>query len=221
MTRSYTLNPQAAKQAGVSSYINETGPYVGVFKRAEAVVSKQKTDGIEFTFLSDDGRTCDFLNCWTYNEDGKELYGLKMLNALMACMRVRDIAPIEGSIRDRDGNTKKTTIFPELMDKPIGVLLQREEYEKNDGSIGFKFNIVGSYEAKSGMTASEILDKATKPVLMEQMVARLKDKPMQQRREPAARPATQAGALVGSGFDDMSDDIPFADPYKGPIAYCS
>lgn len=214
MSRAYSLNPNVAKQAGASNYINETGQYVGVFKRAEEIVSKQNTEGIEFTFLSQDNQTADYLTCWTYNQGGDALYGLKTLNALMTCMKVHEIAPIVGAVKDRDGNPKKATIFPELLDKPIGLLLQREEYEKQDGSIGYKFNIAGCYDARSGMTASEIIDRVTAPTQLMKWVKQLKDKPMQARRDAGAVSSSAPAALrtavpAGGGFADMDDDIPF------------
>lgn len=206
MNRSYALDTTAAKQAGASNYINETGPYVGRMVRAEEVKSKQDTEGIEFTFKSDDDRTCDFLTCWTYNAKGDGLYGLKMLNAIMTCMKVKDIAPRAMTIKDRDGASKQISGFTDLIDKPIGLLLQREEYEKQDQSIGYKFNIVGCYEARSGMTAGEILDRAPKAEQLTKWVAQLKDKPMQARRAAASH-ATPA--KTGGAFDDMDDSIPF------------
>lgn len=202
--RSYDLNPEAAKQAE-QGRITETGKYAGTFTRAEAVTSKKNTEGIEFTFRSTSGSDADFLTLWTYNADGKELFGLKVLNALMTCMRVKQIKPVKAVIEKWvDGNKQKVQaeVFSELMNKPIGVLLQKEYYIKNDGSTGSRLNLVGCYEASTEMTASEILGKATKAERLSGMVASLRDKaaPVSQGRAPAT---------TGSGFDDMDDDVPF------------
>ncbi|SCX92674.1 hypothetical protein SAMN05216420_101355 [Nitrosospira sp. Nl5] len=203
--RSYDLNPEAAKQAE-QGRISETGKYAGAFTRAEAVTSKKSTEGIEFTFRSADGRDADFLTLWTYNADGKELFGLKVLNALMTCMRVKQIKPVHAQIEKwMDGGKQKTDadVFPELMNKPVGVLLQKEHYTKNDGSMGSKLNLVGCFEASTEMTASEILNKATKAERLGSIVSSLRDKAL-----PAA--TTRAVAPMGaSGFEDMDDDIPF------------
>lgn len=171
--RSYTLDTNAARQANANSYIDTTGKYKGVFTRAEAITSKKGTEGIEFTFKSDEKQTADFLTLWTYNKDGQELYGLKVLNALMTCMSVRELQPSQGQVPKWDGGTRNATVFAALMNKPVGVLLQKEEYEKDDGSIGYKFNIFAPFHAQSEMTAKEILDKATKPEGLANMLSRL------------------------------------------------
>lgn len=203
--RSYDLNPEAAKQAE-QSRITETGKYSGIFTRAEAVESEKGTEGIEFTFKAEDGSEAGFLTLWTYNTEGKELFGFKVLNALMTCMRVKQIKPAQATIEKWvDGNKQKVTatIFPDMMNKPIGVLLQKEFYEKRDGSIGSKLNLTGCYEASTQMTAGEILGKATKAERLTGMVANLRDK-----AAPTAT-ATRVPVTTGNGFDDMADDIPF------------
>lgn len=210
MERSYNLNPDQARQADTgSNRITETGKYSGRFTRAEAVKSKQQTEGIEFAFEADNGQSADFLTLWTYNADGKELFGLKVLNALMTCMRVKTINPQQGMVEkwDRDSGSKTkmaATIYPELMGKPIGLLLQREEYTKQDNSIGSKFNIYGCFEAATELVASEILEKATKAEKLPRIVASLHDKPMQKQRVASAY-----ASQLGDTFADMKDDIPF------------
>lgn len=211
--RSYNLNTEQAKQAdNGANRITETGKYSGRFTRAEAVTSKQQTEGIEFAFEADNGQSADFLTLWTYNADGKELFGLKVLNALMTCMKVKTIAPQSGTVekwdRESGGKTKvQGTIYPDLMNKPIGLLLQREEYAKADSTVGSKFNIYGCFESSTGLVASEILEKIVQPTKLARIVASLHDKPMQapkSRAAPASQPSGQPG-----GFDTMDDDIPF------------
>lgn len=205
--RTYDLNTEQAKQAE-SARISETGKYVGIFTSAYGTESRKGTEGIEFSFKSDDGRTADFLTLWTYNMDGKELFGLKVLNAIMTCVRVKKIAPQNGRIEKWDNGQKTTVeaqIFPDLMNKRVGLLLQREEYQKSDGGIGNKFNIVGTFEADTEMTASEILTKAARPEKLSGMVASLRDKLL-----TTAQSTSGSGTGTHSnGFDDMDDDTPF------------
>lgn len=207
--RSYNLNAEAAKQAdSMGNRITETGKYIGTFTRAEAINSKKGTEGIEFTFATNSGQSADFLTLWTFNTDGKELFGLKTLNALMTCMRVKTMAPTQGQVEKWDNGQKvkvMATLFPDLMGKQVGVLLQREPYEKQDGTTGYKFNIFAAFDAQSEMMASEILDKAGSPEKLGKLVATLQDRPMQKQAAGAA-PAASGGA---GRFDDMADDIPF------------
>lgn len=211
--RSYSLDPTAAQQAGVSNRITETGRYTGRFTRAESVLSRQQSEGVEFTFESDDGQTADFLTCWTYNAEGKELYGYKVLMAVMTCLRVKQLAPRAMMFQRHDG-PHKANGFPDLMGKPIGLLLQREEYEKQNGDIGYKFNIALPFEPSTGLTAGEILSKATAPGGVDKALAGLRDKPLKGRSAPSSyassgHPANRTPGSGGSGLADMDDDIPF------------
>jgi len=210
MARSYSLDTEQAKAAGVSNRITESGKYVGRFTRAEAIVSRQHTEGVEFSFETADGQTADFLTCWTYNEAGDSLYGLKVLNAIMTCLRVRQLAPRPMQFQGRDG-ARTAEGFPELMDKPIGLLLQREEYEKRDGEVGFKFNIALPFEASSGLTAGEILAKTTTPAGLDKALAALRDKPLKRGTSDTryANAGHPAQPLASTALGDLDDDIPF------------
>lgn len=204
----YSLNTEAAKAADtMNNRLDETGKYIGVFTRAEAVTSKKGAVGIDLSFKSDDGRTADFLSVWTHGKDGNEIYGYKQLMAIMTCLRVKQLTKTPGTVKKYDKASGgiaefQADIYPELTGKQIGLLLQREAYVKNDGSEGHKLNIAGAFEAGSELTASEILGKKTTPELLAKMTSALKDKPLSSR--PAA--ATSTGS-ADDGFD--GDDIPF------------
>ena len=207
----YSIDANAARAADqINSRINETGKYIGVLTRAEEIKSTKGTVGVEFSFKADSGQTADFLSCWTRNTDGKELYGFKQLMAIMACCKVRGITAAQGQVEKYDkasgGMAKmQATIYPELTGKRIGLLLQVEEYAKSDGSVGEKMAIAGAFEADTEFTASEIIDKATKPEKLSRMVAALRD-----RRLPNGSPMTTPIASAQSGTSaDTNDDIPF------------
>lgn len=221
---SYALNTTEAKQAEYTgSRIDETGKYAGRFIYAEDIVAGTGTKGIEFNFESADGRKCR-TTLYTEKKDGEPIPGRKMLMAMMTCMKVRDLktSPAKVTKWDYDSGAdvvKDTQVFKDLHDKPIGLLLQAEEYAKSDGSgTGWKMVIAGAYEAATELTASEILDKRAKPEQLARMVSALKDKPLKGAQAPRA--AAAGGAPVGgSRFADLDDDIPFANPYRGRLAY--
>lgn len=183
--RSYEHNDDLARQAGASNFIDATGKYKGKIVRAEAVTSRNKTEGVEFTFEADDGRMARYLTCWTYNDKGEALYGLKMLNAILTCARVRAIKPEVASIKDGDA-TRQATVFPALENKPIGLLLQREGYLKDNGETGYKFNIFTPFHAQTELTAGELLDSKTTPEALPKILATLADKPMKAGRQAPA-----------------------------------
>ncbi len=207
----YQLNKEAAKAADtMNGRIEETGKYIGVFTRAEESHSPKGTQGIELSFKSNDGLTADYLSLWTVNADGKEIYGFKVLMAVMTCMKTKLLTKTVGQVEKYDQDQQKRVtvdakIYPELMDKPIGLLLQREEYIKKDGkTVGSKMNIVGAFEASTELTASEILDGKTKPELLERMVSGLKDKTV------SAPKASNGNEPPPYDYAPMpSDDVPF------------
>ncbi len=210
----YNLNTDAAKKADqFFAKIETTGAYLGTFTRAEAVTSKKGTHGVDFSFKAEGGETADYLTLWTHNADGKELMGYNTLMAIMTCLSLRTLKHEPGEIEKYDNDTKsriKVTVplYKALMGKPIGLLLQMEEYPKTAGGTGWKPTIFGPFNA-DGFTASEILNKAKEPEAKAKMVAALRDKPIKGAPSPAVAAAERKHESMGSGFSDFEDDIPF------------
>lgn len=205
----YALNTTEAKAAEYTGgTIHESGKYIGTFTRAEDIKAASGATGIEFAFATAGGQRA-ICNIYTLNKDGKPIFGRKMLMALMTCMKVCNIEAKPAQVKkwDRDAGAEVTVtvpVFADLMNKPIGLLLQAEEYEKRDGGIGVKMNIAGCFDAATELTASEILDKRTTPEQLPKMLAALRDKPLRTQGVKTPPPTGGAGA-----FDDMDDDIPF------------
>jgi len=204
--RSYDLNPNSARQVGVPTRITEKGAYAGRFTRAQAVTAKSGAEGIEFSFESDAGQKADYLSIWTTNRDGKELYGRKVLDAIMTCMKARSISAEPTPVKRGDGTTEMVPQFRALLGR-IGLFLAVEEYEKNDGSVGSKMTLVLPFEADTKRTAAEVLDKASADSF-DRILASLRDRPLQAGKTTRRAAAAQT-TNAGGGFDDMDDDIPF------------
>lgn len=213
----YSLNTTAARQADErSGRIAEIGKYVGIFTRAEDIASPKGTRGIDFAFETHDKQSANF-TLWTYNKENKEIYGFKQLQALMACLRVRDMAPKKAVVRKWDRHSQGMVdidgmIFDALMNKPIGILFETEEYQKFENNVptdvGTKVVPAYFFDAQSEMTASEILDKKVQPVQLAKLVQTLRHRPL--RRSAAGASAADAPA-GGGGFAD--GDIPFTAAY--------
>lgn len=207
----YDLDTTAAKEADQkNSSISESGAYTGVFTRAENVMSTKGTVGVEFSFKSDSGASADYLTLWTKNKDGKELYGYKMLMAIMTCLKVRNIKPSIQQVEkyDHDAGQRKQVnveVFADLMNKPIGLVIQMEEYEKKDSSTAWKPSIYAAFSSE-GFTASEILNKSQKPETLDKMLATLRNKPLRHRVESSTADGVPAPT---GGLDDFDDSIPF------------
>lgn len=224
--RSFSLtseNLAGAKSAGQSTQVDTKGAYKGKFTKAEAVRSAKGTEGIEFSFRSDAGQTADYLSVWTHDSSGKELYGARLVTAIMACMEVRNCTPTQGRVKKWDNERQaavevEATVYPELMAKPVGVLLCREEYETSNGERKWKNVLVMPFEASTERTAREKLEKEPEGKELLGLVERLTDKPL--KYIPAAAPRRNGGEYGGPqarpparatrpAFDDMDSDIPF------------
>jgi hypothetical protein len=216
----YQLDANAARHADTAgATIKELGKYVGEFVQAKDVVTKKGGRGIEFIFKSQGGQKAN-LAIYTTGANGDRYQGYDALMAIMTCLQLRGIKPAPGKITRYDFDSKKEvvedgTVFPDLH-KPIGVLLETEDYEKKDGSLGTRMVLKNVFQPSTELTASEILDKKTQPALLAKMVEGLRHRPLKGRTSaPAQRQddgfgGPPAGHPASSGFDGMDDDsIPF------------
>jgi len=211
----YQLNTELASKADtIGAYINDTGKYVGKFIRAEKLVSANKgTHGIGFTFQADDNRECRF-DIWTMRENNEPLQGLNQINALMACLKVRALTESVRNVKKwHDGSEQvmAATCFSELMDKPIGLLLRAEEYEKMQdgyatGEYAWRMGLFAVFQAGSELMASEILSRKTKPEQLGKVIGLLADKPLK-KKSGQTGPASAKHANDPTPFqeNDLSD----------------
>ena len=201
----YTLNTEAARSAdNVGGRITEKGKYIGKFTRAQHIVADSGTIGIDFDFVSDDGRKARF-SIYTTRADGSTIYGYKQLMAIMTCLELRQLAEpksIPAKVYDYDAGTEVEKVvpqFPELLGKPIGLLLHMEEYGDNGK---WRPAMSGAFQASTELVASEILDRKTQPMKLPAMVQALRDRP---KKSAAPQPAI---SNIGSPAD-IDSDIPF------------
>lgn len=211
----YQLDTQSAKSADtIGAFINDTGKYIGAFIRAEKLLTDKQTHGIGFTFKADDGRETRF-DLYTVMADGTKLYSMKQVHALMACLQARNLTEQKMRVKKWDKENSKedmleATCFPELMNKPIGLLLRAEEYEKMKngqltGESGWRMGLFACFQAGTELMASEILDRKTQPEQLAKVTAMLADKPL--KKSPKSAPDRPQGSQ--SSMAVMDDDIPF------------
>jgi hypothetical protein len=212
----YTLNAAEAKKADQKGgYINETGKYKGKFTRVEQLTASTGTQGVGFTFVSDEGQTTNF-SVYTIKSDGTPLSGNQFMMALMACLGLRATGEaVMKPVKRYDYETKQqyeedAPLFTTMMDKPIGLLLQNCEYEKErdrvkTGEYGWKIEPYAPFQANTELMATEVLNKVTRPEMLAKMVASLKDRPL--KNKPAGARQSAPASTGGSSIPD--DDIPF------------
>lgn len=206
------LNPAEAKKVGSATFIEERGAYIGAFTRAEIFKSDSGATCVEFDFKSEHGETARYLGAWISNGKGEELAGHRMVNAIMACLSIREISAADAIITKYNSETRneeqtRATIFPELLNKPIGLVLTREEYQPNNSNeTKWKMCMVTPFDSATRCIAAEKLDR--KPAeMLDKILANLKDRPLKNKPTPTGR--TAPAGQGKSGFDDMDDDIPF------------
>ena len=213
---SLKLNADAARKADqFSSVIRETGKYVGVITRAEKLESSKGTTGLGISFDSDSGGSASYLDVYTHKADGEELWGANIVQSILCCTKTKDAAegPIKCKKWDKASHSMvdaTVTGYPSLMGKRIGLILQKE-LATNDqtGADTERMNIVGVFEAATGLTSSEILDGKTKPERADQKLKSLS--PVYDRRKnKSAAPLKVVGTeTVPDWVDDDLKDIKF------------
>ncbi|WP_341519882.1 hypothetical protein AABC73_15130 [Pseudomonas sp. G.S.17] len=216
----FDLDQNSARSAdNKSAFIDEAGKYIGAFTRAEYMEkSETGSTGIGFTYKTREGAEAQFYLNLSYQHGTKNDGGHATLNAIMACLQVRTVAdprPMEIEKWNKDAGQREKVIikgFPELVGKPIGLLLQME-IEKNSTTGMERPTIFAPFSAESEKTASEILDtRSPAPAKLEKMVQQVMKKPVVDRRPKGHAPA--GGSGYAASHDDSAppadwDNIPF------------
>lgn len=204
----YALDPNAARKADTTgNQIKEIGKYVGSFTQAVDIKTKKGGKGIALVFKSNSGQKAN-LAIYTQSAEGEKYQGFDQLMAIMTCMGLRNITPKAGTFTRYDYDakaevTENGSIFPELV-KPIGVLLETEDYEKQAGGIATRMVMKSVFQPTTELTASEILDRKTEPEQLAKMVASLRHRAL--KASKAQR--HDNGMPASIPFDD-DDSIPF------------
>lgn len=213
---SYQLDTNSAREgANVGGQrITETGAYTGVFTKAKHFTNDKGTTGIDFAFESTSGQNAYF-QIYTKNNKGESIFGEKQLQAIMACMKLRGINPSQATIEEFNFDSRQVekvqaTVFKELMNTPVGVVLQKEYYTKNSGEAGERMNFFTAFDPKTKQMADEVLDQLQAEKL-DKVMATLQDKYSTnnpQTSAPAQNASQNFQQPPASGADDF-DDLPF------------
>lgn len=203
MTTSYDYDDEAAGKADdVASRIDTSAAYIGKFKNVFATKSSKGTEGITFEFTSPGGGSADF-TCWTRKEDGTATFGMNQVQAMMSLLGLRGLRAAPGKFEAYDNDAGKRVeqdgeVFPDLIGKDIGLVLQKELYTKNNGAEGYRMNLYGVFHPVTKFTASEIKEKKATPEKLEKMLRTLKNK--DSRRAVEAEPAQPVVGASEGGY---------------------
>ena len=182
---SYDYDDSAAGHAeDFANRIDKSDAFIGTFTNAWALTSKVKDDGsggtsgIHFEFEGAGGERGQ-ADIYTVKKDGTKLFGYNMVMAMMLIMGVKGLKTKKGEIEAFvDGKREKIEgdTFPDLIGKRIGVIFQKELYNKQDGKEGARYNLIATFHPDSKLTASEIKEKKVKPEKFERIMRGLKTK---------------------------------------------
>ncbi len=205
-------------EINVGSKIETSGAYVGHFTQAKERTAKTGTKGIEFNFEAEDGRIARYLMLWLTRANGEKIeYPFSLLSALMVCLNVKNIVSNTAMVDEWNSaanmmSPTEALTFPELMHKPIGVLLQREE-RLWEGKTYISMRIAQFYDPSDRSTPGEIMSGTRAGQVLDKLVGNLRDAVIRNDPPPADTYPTQAAPAgttpvgsVSSAFADISDD---------------
>jgi hypothetical protein len=209
----YTRDDQLAVQpeTNVGGRIETSGAYVGHFTLAKEKTAKTGTKGIEFNFEAEDGRVARYLTLWLTRANGEKIeYPYSLLSALMACLNVKNIESTPETVDEWNQATgmmmpTEAQTFPDLINKPIGVLLQREE-RLWEGKTYVSMKIAQFYDPSDRSTPAEIMSGNRAGHALDKLVGNLRETVVRNDAPPAeAMPASDNASFAA--IDD--DDVPF------------
>lgn len=214
----YTRDDQLAVQpeTNVGGKIETSGAYVGHFTLAKEKTAKTGTKGIEFNFEAEDGRTARYLSLWLTRANGEKIeYPYSLLSALMACLNVKNIESTLATVDEWNQAASmmmptEAQTFPDLMNKPIGVLLQREE-RLWEGKTYVSMKIAQFYDPSDSSTPAEILSGKRAGHALDKLVGNLRESVVRNDAPPTG--AAPAGENTSDGTGNFAaiddDDVPF------------
>lgn len=190
----------AGKADDFANRLDTSGAYIGTFLRAEATTSQAGTEGIVFEFDGGSAGKTEF-TLWTRKEDGSTAFGMNFVQALMLMFGLRNLRSVAGKVMrwDEDANGRVEQdgeVFPDLVGKRIGVVLQKELTTKRSGGDSYRMNLYGVFHHESKLTASEIRERKVQPAKLDKLLKSLKDK---DNRKASAEPAQPSMAPAPSG----------------------
>tara|TARA_Y100000593_G_scaffold50191_1_gene94591 strand:- start:3468 stop:4094 length:627 start_codon:yes stop_codon:yes gene_type:complete len=175
-----SLNPNLAKAgSGGSSRIDSKGKYIGTIEWARVYSIPTGSTWVEFKFVSLLEQEAKVSLC-ILNKDGEATYGLKKLQAMMACCKIRELTQTNMTVNIWNFDTSQMedteqVVYKEFCGANIGLLLYRHDKTSNSGNDFFQMELEAPFAADTEQTAAEVLDQMPAKQL-EKMVQTLRDK---------------------------------------------
>ncbi|WP_413510860.1 hypothetical protein [Serratia liquefaciens] len=167
----FTFDDESARTAGAGG-ASETGAYAGNISAAIFTTGRDsQSEAMEFSIDSDVGKI-NYLRINYKGREGQPLkHGAALINAIMGLTKVKQLNAVEMT----NGDGEIELHCKELEGKPIGFVLQKILYTKNDGGDGYKFDVKQVFGANTRKTYKEAIDN-TPAEAVAKLLAVLKDK---------------------------------------------
>lgn len=167
----FTFDDESARTAGAGG-ASETGAYAGNISAAIFTTGRDsQSEAMEFSIDSDVGKI-NYLRINYKGREGQPLkHGAALINAIMGLTKVKQLNAVELT----NGEGEIELHCKELEGKPIGFVLQKILYTKNDGGDGYKFDVKQVFGANTRKTYKEAIDN-TPAEAVAKLLAVLKDK---------------------------------------------
>jgi len=167
----FTFDDESARTAGAGG-ASETGAYAGNISAAIFTTGRDsQSEAMEFSIDSDVGKI-NYLRINYKGREGQPLkHGAALINAIMGLTKVKQLNAVEMT----NGEGEIELHCKELEGKPIGFVLQKVLYTKNDGGDAYKFDVKQVFGANTRKTYKEAIDN-TPAEAVTKLLAVLKDK---------------------------------------------
>lgn len=193
----FTYNEESALSAGLGGFINETGAYIINITEAELRRNNSpdnKSQWIEFSGETDDGRKVNYLSVYSVKKDGQpNNFGVNMINALMGCAAINQLT--EKMI------SASKSVAPEFSGKKIGLILQKVLRTKQNGEDTYGMEIRMPFIAATRQTLQERKD-GLQAETVDKILSTLKDRDGRKKQ-------TQPANNFSHDSQDFDDQIPF------------
>jgi len=190
----YSFNEeQASKADDFANRLDTSGAYVGVFTKAFGTKSQSGTEGITLEFDTGSAGKAE-VTLWTRKEDGEPAFGMNFLQSIMMMLGLRGLKSTSGKVDQWDNDAGKRVeqdgeVFPELLNRRIGLVLQKELLTKRSGGDSYRMNVYGVFHHESKLTASEIKERKVQPAKLDKLLHSLKDKDSRKANAEPAQPS--------------------------------
>ena len=190
----FQFSQDAAMASRESFGITESGAYVGKLSAKYVQGSNgSKSAGIEFSLECDQGKL-NYLTAWYQKKDGTcNTTGYNLVNAMMGLLKLQTLTSKQ---------VGEDWVCPEFEGKQLGLVVQKELFTKNDGSEGYKFEIVMPFSAQSRKTLKEAMANAP-TTAVDRMIPLLKTKDSRNKSQGLSQHSPQANE------PQWDSDMPF------------